>query len=718
MEDIKREEDEESNYSALYDDVDEEEREERDPSAYYPKNKFPPARMVTRTVQELYDLLEDGTIDLEAEYQREVVWTDDRQCGLVTTLMEGYYVPPVLFNMKQHPGDPSKRTHVCVDGKQRLTSIRAFMKGLIPCKDDQDQKWYFRGETTGRAAGRRLLPEEARRHFSRRSLLCYEIENLERGQEEDLFARVQRGVALNEPEKLRASQGPWQELATQFESDFKSFINRSSNKRSHGWGNILSCFSQIMECEHPSDDGTVPKLKATSPSVRKLLESPQLLTPATRAQFTRVFTTLVELDRMDRFLFGIWSHGTKTFAPIEMVGVAVLVALHGEKRSHQMLQGDIRAFRDDIRRGRPDLRMNKNTWDAVWEWIDTVEARRGATDGTTTAVQPKHESDSNDSESDSSSDTSSGSESEGDGGDHGTKGQGTKRTSTARQSRAKPAQTKQQQQQKKRKRPAAPTKSTQQNPQQTQQRPAAQTTSTQQTAPASSVPSTAGLSPQQRSALTRKRNRDAQNAAAHASALANAAAQQNVPNKRVQVYDLTNEDPTATKVHMEELHPRSPFVARRTAVEASSPQVIPKRSPASSNTSSTKAAIIRGEPIMAATTEVRGGHSPGGINMTTMPMPMAAPMAPRMAPPSVPPNPLTMSPARKPASRARPPVNRSAIDRSAVPTTTAAAADTTSRTTSRQQKRKRAAPDLTQLEADYARQKENAKRVKMEEASE
>lgn len=55
LDEVKREEeDEESNYSALYDDIDEEERKERDPNAYYPKNKFPPARMVTRTVQELY----------------------------------------------------------------------------------------------------------------------------------------------------------------------------------------------------------------------------------------------------------------------------------------------------------------------------------------------------------------------------------------------------------------------------------------------------------------------------------------------------------------------------------------------------------------------------------------------------------------------------------------------------------------------------------------
>lgn len=174
----------------------------------------------------------------------------------------------------------------------------------------------------------------------------------------------------------------------------------------------------------------MPRLKATNSSVKKLLESPGLLTPATRAQFTRVFTTLVALDQMDRFLFGVMSHGTKTFAPIEMVGVAVLVALHGEKRSLEMLKGDIRAFRNDIRQGRVDLRMNKNTWDAVWEWIETVESRRGATDGTTTSQVPKEESDSDSSFSGSSSESSSESESED--GDDGADG---------RQGRKKPVQT-------------------------------------------------------------------------------------------------------------------------------------------------------------------------------------------------------------------------------------------------------------------------------------
>ncbi len=51
-------------------------------------------------------------------------------------------MPPVLFNMKLNPDtSSSSKIHVCVDGKQRLTSIRAFMKGDIPCRDDQDQKW-------------------------------------------------------------------------------------------------------------------------------------------------------------------------------------------------------------------------------------------------------------------------------------------------------------------------------------------------------------------------------------------------------------------------------------------------------------------------------------------------------------------------------------------------------------------------------------------------
>ena len=59
-------------------------------------------------------------------------------------LTENYYVPPVLFNVEQISSDDGgspKYKRTCVDGKQRLSSIRDFIDGRIPCHDRKGCPW-------------------------------------------------------------------------------------------------------------------------------------------------------------------------------------------------------------------------------------------------------------------------------------------------------------------------------------------------------------------------------------------------------------------------------------------------------------------------------------------------------------------------------------------------------------------------------------------------
>ena len=59
------------------------------------------------------------------------------------------------------------------------------------------------------------------------SLLCYEFDDLTRTQEEDLFARVQKGMPLTIAEKFKATRGEWQTLADVFETDFNAVMKRT-----------------------------------------------------------------------------------------------------------------------------------------------------------------------------------------------------------------------------------------------------------------------------------------------------------------------------------------------------------------------------------------------------------------------------------------------------------------------------------------------------------
>lgn len=53
-----------------------------------------------------------------------------------------FYIPPVIFNVKKTIVDGAERyIRISIDGKQRLSSIREFVKGNIPCTDQKGRRW-------------------------------------------------------------------------------------------------------------------------------------------------------------------------------------------------------------------------------------------------------------------------------------------------------------------------------------------------------------------------------------------------------------------------------------------------------------------------------------------------------------------------------------------------------------------------------------------------
>lgn len=162
----------------------------------------------------------------------------------------------------------------------------------------------------------------------------------------------------------------------------------TKDKRSSGWLRLLACFSQVMEVEAGDcEDGSVPALKASSAAVKKLVAHPELLDEALKSRLMRTFTTFARLLEQDPNVFHDNQRyaRVKSFAPVELLAVAVLISHYGESRSNELLLGDIQLLREELRRVHQDLRMNTSCWRTVWAFIDTLERIRGATDGTTRA---------------------------------------------------------------------------------------------------------------------------------------------------------------------------------------------------------------------------------------------------------------------------------------------------------------------------------------------
>lgn len=60
----------------------------------------------------------------------DVVWTDAKQSALIKSLLQNYPVPPVYFSVR-HDQATGRIIRVCLDGKQRLTSIQKFIDGYV-----------------------------------------------------------------------------------------------------------------------------------------------------------------------------------------------------------------------------------------------------------------------------------------------------------------------------------------------------------------------------------------------------------------------------------------------------------------------------------------------------------------------------------------------------------------------------------------------------------
>lgn len=385
---VKSNSDEATHYSQdILGDDGEDGSSEDESGSFQPATNLPNSRVIKRNLEDLMLLVEGPYLDLNPEYQRDVVWQPERMTGLINSLMENFYIPPVIFNIHEiEVEDGIRWQRVCVDGKQRISSVQAFMQGRIPCHDRYGNKWYYCGKT-GKSGnpikGRRVLPEHMKKIFRQKEFVCYEFKNLSSKQEEDLFGKVQMGVSLTPAEKMRATSGPWQDFTRLFEDDFSSVVGLAKTDRGAGFRLLLCCFSQILEVQHPTNANGKPTLRTNSKHLQDVfMKNIKALDDATKSHLASVFTTFKELVEEDLQTFKNNGYRTvKTFAPVELIAVAVLISMYGDSRNNALLLGDVRAMRLTLRQTRHDLQMNQGTWDTIWGFLESLESYRGAVDG-------------------------------------------------------------------------------------------------------------------------------------------------------------------------------------------------------------------------------------------------------------------------------------------------------------------------------------------------
>ena len=134
---------------------------------------------------------DDRYMNINPEYQREVVWTEQRMVHLIDSLFNNYYVPPLIFKVisgVKEGTNERRKWRTCIDGKQRLTTIRKFFDGEIPYVDKKRNKWYYRDPSNSTTkTSKRVLSDEQREFIDNVQIVNIEFEFLDPEQKEDMF---------------------------------------------------------------------------------------------------------------------------------------------------------------------------------------------------------------------------------------------------------------------------------------------------------------------------------------------------------------------------------------------------------------------------------------------------------------------------------------------------------------------------------------------------
>ena len=323
-------------------------------------------------------------MNINPDYQRDVVWSESRMIHLIESLFRNFYVPPLIFKVTTgtKPGTKERRRwRTCIDGKQRLTTIRKFFDGEIPFIDKRRQKWYYCDPSgTTRLSTRNIISAEEKDFINNVTIVNIEYEDLREDLEEDMFQRVQLGVPLTVAERLAALSGEVPDFIKRLRASYPGLVALVGNKRSTDHRLI----TQLVYLLHEHNrDGEDLKLSTSLPILAKFVSDQdyrRVLTPAFRAQVERVFTKyscLVENHKeLFTHVFGAVNATMRKFSPVEFLGVGVLLDTYPERPTRVLVQ-DIMGFREYLRARLHDLRSNTMTWTNVMEYITTLEDTRG-----------------------------------------------------------------------------------------------------------------------------------------------------------------------------------------------------------------------------------------------------------------------------------------------------------------------------------------------------
>lgn len=349
--------------------VDDEEKDELDQDPLMDiQDRVRPAELREMTVSDVCQLIRDGLIDLNPEYQRDIVWNHRKQSMLIDSMYRGFYIPPVVFSVHWDTASQAK-VRLCVDGKQRLTAISSFVSGRIPYIDRANRRTFWFKQPKKKNGLE--VPQNLKEEFLRMRVRCAEYDGINEVDEREVFQRVQLGTPLTTSEKLQAVSSPWTTWINTINAQFVTVADGLqaklgiSEKHASGYqavANIAYC------CSHLPKQQGMPTFSA----LNKFLDQDTTPSKTLQRDMVDVMKKFTEIATKDKLRFG-FSNIPQKVAPVEFVFIAIMLFMLIQvcDNTTEMAQHvhDMRVY---IRNEETDIRSNNKVCAKLWKFIDSV----------------------------------------------------------------------------------------------------------------------------------------------------------------------------------------------------------------------------------------------------------------------------------------------------------------------------------------------------------
>lgn len=145
----------------------------------------------------------EESIMLNPAYQRGVVWETTDKGAFIDSVLKGIIPNNVIFNIDD------KGNYVCIDGKQRLTSLKEFKenKFCVECDVDDVTTYIYYDKIPHNKINDdayKVLTQQEKTTFNQTNIHIVTYENLTYSEQTQVFSVIQKGKVLVSGEKVFA----------------------------------------------------------------------------------------------------------------------------------------------------------------------------------------------------------------------------------------------------------------------------------------------------------------------------------------------------------------------------------------------------------------------------------------------------------------------------------------------------------------------------------